>query len=130
MLDAVIRPYAVKISGEPIYVSFNLENLSFHFILRTRKNSQNLITEIFIPTYHYGKVGVRVNITSGKYSYDPKHQSLNWEIDAHGNQLDPGLLEILNANKHVIDDDNFDYHKIEILPHQDLVPNDSKCLIS
>ena len=129
VLDAVIRPYAVKISGEPIYVNFNLENLSFNFILRTKKNSQNLVTEIFVPCYHYGKMGVRVNITSGKYSYDPKHQSLYWEID-HGNQLDAGLLDILNVNKHVIDNDNFDYHQIEILPHQDLAKNDSKCLIS
>jgi hypothetical protein len=75
-LEAFIRPYPYKISGELIKYSFDME--SCHFMLAFEDNKKiNKPTKIFIPKYHY-KNGFEVKISDGKYEYQKSADILNY----------------------------------------------------
>jgi hypothetical protein len=64
-LAAFIRPYARKVAGEPIYMSFDLKTSIFEFKFRHDSQVQ-APTEIFVPSYHYPR-GYQVEVSDGSY---------------------------------------------------------------
>ncbi|KAE8225643.1 hypothetical protein CF319_g1640 [Tilletia indica] len=89
-LDAVIRPYAVKIAGVPLSTSFERESLSFNLVwanssswpLQSPSGGQpenvdrTKLTEIFWPRYHYEGRTIEVEVSDGEWWIDEKKQSL------------------------------------------------------
>ncbi|EGF79953.1 hypothetical protein BATDEDRAFT_16853 [Batrachochytrium dendrobatidis JAM81] len=90
-LDAVIRPYAAKIAGTPLKMSFDLKTLTFELYFSTpiittlphnMTSTTCFMTEIYVPNFHYGgPTQPDVCISDGKYSYSRKRQTLYWKIN-------------------------------------------------
>ncbi|KAJ3048633.1 hypothetical protein HK097_010362 [Rhizophlyctis rosea] len=99
-LDAVIRPYAAKIAGEPTLMKFDLGKLEFNLeferaaseivektvdssastLLPTRAAPEH-ITEIFVPNFHYGGLEkLEVTVSDGEWKYNRTRQTLYWRI--------------------------------------------------
>ncbi|KAJ3101376.1 hypothetical protein HDU96_009999, partial [Phlyctochytrium bullatum] len=98
-LDALIRPYAAKIAGIPLVSKFNLRTLTYTLEFmsfpgavskkadrddKAEKNEEfiapiSLVTEIFIPNYHFGYAnGIKIEASDGEWRYDKKKQTLYW----------------------------------------------------
>jgi len=75
-LDAVIRPYPYKITGELVEYSFDIESGHFTLVFMTKDNISNP-TKIFIPQYHY-KDGFEIKISDGEYEYQESEDILNY----------------------------------------------------
>jgi hypothetical protein len=73
-LPAVVRPYARKIAGEPLRMSFDLKQGIFEFEFRHNPDVE-APTEIYLPALHYSG-GVRVYLSDGSYQIFPDLQIL------------------------------------------------------
>lgn len=88
-LDAVVRPYATKISGIPRRMRFDYKTRDFFLSFAEApanagsQDSKNLhrTTELFIPSYQYGGQEVCVTVSDGTFKYDTRNQSLYWVYD-------------------------------------------------
>jgi len=67
-LDAIVRPYARKIAGEPLRMSFDLPTKIFELEYR-HDPSVSALTEIFVPDYQYPN-GYVVELSDGAYHMD------------------------------------------------------------
>jgi hypothetical protein len=67
-LDAIVRPYARKIAGEPVRMSFDLTTKTFELEFRHDPQA-NAPTEIFVPDYQYPN-GYTVELSDGTYHMD------------------------------------------------------------
>lgn len=81
-LDVVLRPYAVKVAGEPIRSNWDPRTLHFEFEWKnidpsttSSRNKQHL-TEVFLPAYHYATHDLVIKISDGVFAVDAKRQSL------------------------------------------------------
>lgn len=73
-LKAVIRPYPRAVAGEPMRMSFNMQDARFEFEFR----DDPLIstpTEIYLPDFHYPH-GCQVVLSDGDYKMEPGSQTL------------------------------------------------------
>lgn len=77
-LDAVVRPCAIAVSGEPLRMRFDLTTRAFEFAFR-HDPAVRAPTEIFVPLRHY-PAGVEVEISDGTYALDAENQVLSWEV--------------------------------------------------
>lgn len=75
-LEGVVRPYAARIAGEPLHMSFDIRNKSFEFRFRHDANLA-AATEIFLPRYHYPR-GVEVTVSDGSFKVDLDKQILEF----------------------------------------------------
>ncbi len=73
-LDAIVRPYARKIAGEPLRMSFDLPTKVFELEFRHDPNVTAL-TEIFVPDYQYPN-GYAVELSDGTYHMDTNAMTL------------------------------------------------------
>jgi hypothetical protein len=73
-LEAVVRPYARAVAGEPLRMSFDLRDRVFEFAFR-HDPSVNAPTEFFIPNYQYPH-GYAVEISDGSYELEEGRQIL------------------------------------------------------
>ncbi len=73
-LKAIVRPYARKIAGEPLYMRFDLSKRILEVKFRHNKNIK-APTEIFIPNYQYPE-GYKVELSDGNYNTDIQAQIL------------------------------------------------------
>ena len=73
-LQALIRPYALKIPGEPLSMSFDIKTKHFQFTFRSDPAIKAPL-EVFVPTYHYPK-GAKHHVTKGRVEVDPEKQLL------------------------------------------------------
>ncbi|KAJ3330168.1 hypothetical protein HDU76_006286 [Blyttiomyces sp. JEL0837] len=105
-LDAIIRPYGVKIAGTPIISRFSLRDreyvLEFEAPIRADQPltkfgigsedaipvkpmpiPESIITEIFVPNFHFKIPGVplHVEVSDGEWKYDQEKQTLFWVHD-------------------------------------------------
>ncbi|OZJ04839.1 hypothetical protein BZG36_02328 [Bifiguratus adelaidae] len=86
VLDAVLRPYAAKVAGEPISCKFDLKSLRYTFSFQNASLTSNDadiptssaagITEFYIPTYHYRGQTLDVKVTDGDWRYVRRNQTL------------------------------------------------------
>jgi hypothetical protein len=73
-LKVVVRPFPMKIAGEPTRQEFN--PWSGHFIFEFKSDpSITEPTEIYLPGYHYGS-GVRITVSDGSFTIDHEAQRL------------------------------------------------------
>jgi hypothetical protein len=85
-LDAIIRPYAVKVAGYPIKSSWNRDLLQFDFsyvngptsILSGNSSNATMQrrTEIYLPKYHFQDYELKIETKDGSYQLDRSNQSL------------------------------------------------------
>lgn len=75
-LQAVIRPYARKIPGRPLYSHFDPFKRVFKFVFRHDPEVQ-MPTELFLPSYHYDG-GCKVEVSDGTYEIDRENQVLTY----------------------------------------------------
>jgi len=75
-LPALVRPYARKVSGTPLQMSFSAQDKkrAFKFVF-CHEDGILLPTEIFVPHYQYPD-GVQVSVSDGEWSLDERHQTL------------------------------------------------------
>lgn len=83
-LDVVIRPYAVKVAGEPLRSEWDPRTLRYEFEWQSSatatdselSSDKHRLTEIFLPGYHYGPHELCVEVSAGEWSVDAGKQSL------------------------------------------------------
>jgi hypothetical protein len=73
-LEAVVRPYARKVAGEPQRLAFDLKHRTFEFEFR-HDPRVSAPTEIFVPNYQYPD-GYTVEVSDGTYEADRAGQTL------------------------------------------------------
>lgn len=73
-LEAIIRPYAASIPGEPISMSFDIQSKVFEFEFRLDPDVR-APAEFFVPEYQYPE-GYAVETTGGRYERVPDEQAL------------------------------------------------------
>jgi hypothetical protein len=92
-LEAVLRPYAYKIPGEPVEMSFDIQTKVFKFSFRLDLKVAAPL-EIFVPEFQYSK-GFLLDGRDGKFKIDEKRQIVlffpNLEKKHHHIQISPKL---------------------------------------
>jgi hypothetical protein len=73
-LDAVVRPYAMRVAGEPLRMSFDLKKRVFEFEFRHDPDVSEP-TEIFVPNFQYPE-GYEVVLSDGEYLMIPDQRLL------------------------------------------------------
>lgn len=73
-LEAVVRPYARAIAGEPMRQSFNMHTGVYEFVYR-HSAPVNAPTEFFVPEYQYPE-GYKVSVSDGDFEIDRANQRL------------------------------------------------------
>jgi hypothetical protein len=73
-LQAVVRPYARAVAGEPLRMAFHYERRTFEFAFR-HGPAIRAPTEIFLPNYHYPD-GCVAEVSDGTYEVDRASQTL------------------------------------------------------
>ncbi len=73
-LAAIVRPYARKIAGEPMRMSFDLKPRVFELEFR-HDPAVTAPTEVFVPEYQYPK-GYAVELSDGTFEMDRAAQTL------------------------------------------------------
>ncbi|KAL4208440.1 glycoside hydrolase [Rhizopus microsporus] len=77
VLEAVLRPYAVKVAGTPVSAEFNLDTLQYTFSFIPHGNTEySKVTEIFVPYLHYGNKTIDTKVNFGECYYDEEKQTL------------------------------------------------------
>jgi hypothetical protein len=129
-LDAVIRPYAAKTAGKPLSTLFLLEDIAFELVFVTPKHGdydcdsvKSRTTEIFVPSFHYGKFKKpHIIVSDGVWDYDREKQTVYWVIDPTKESPHPNTNESIQwiaaknsiVTSELIESHNF--HTIQITP--------------
>ncbi len=73
-LEATVRPYALKVTGEPLEMAFDLKRRTFDFVFQ-HDPTVTAPTEIYVPEFQYPD-GYEVEISDGEYQADGITQTL------------------------------------------------------
>lgn len=79
-LEALVRPWARKIAGQPLKLRFNVKTRKFTFSFRPDP-TVTAATEIFVPAYQYPQ-GYVVTVSGGSFSIDTSQHLLLWKGNA------------------------------------------------
>jgi hypothetical protein len=83
-LQAAVRPYPMKICGEPVRLRFDplhrKRPFFFEFISGTKDVPSHAPTIIFVPGYQY-PYGIHCNVSDGTFYYDAKNHWLSYLHD-------------------------------------------------
>lgn len=93
-LEAVVRPYARAIAGEPLKMSFDRKSRTFEFEFR-HNSGITAPTEIFVPNYQYPH-GYHVDVSDGAYEIDRAGQ---WLIYRHGGEREVHSVRVRPSGK-------------------------------
>jgi hypothetical protein len=78
-LAGVVRPYARRIAGEPLFMRFDRESRIFEFEFRGDP-AVSAPTEVFVPALQYPQ-GYSVEVSDGSYQIDSQAQTLIFQPD-------------------------------------------------
>ena len=78
-LEAVIRPYAYKIPGKPLAMSFDIKTRIFSFSFQYDPDVDGPLV-LFVPEWQYPE-GVAFDVPGGRVTYDRQTQLVNYEPD-------------------------------------------------
>ncbi|ORY70465.1 glycoside hydrolase superfamily [Pseudomassariella vexata] len=110
VLDVVIRPYAIKIAGEPLRSDWDPRTLRFEFDWESKsekvdigKGDKARLTELFLPKYHYEGHELKVEVSDGEWEVDWERQTLYVRHRVHGTEVARHSLvvEIRDVGKHL-----------------------------
>jgi hypothetical protein len=79
-LEAVVRPYAWKVAGRPLEMTFDLKRCAFDFAFQ-HDPMVTAPTEIFVPEFQYPD-GYEVAVSDGEYQVDRSTQTLIYRHSA------------------------------------------------
>jgi hypothetical protein len=82
-LAGVVRPYAQKIAGEPLFMRFDRASRTFEFEFRGDPGL-SAPTEIFVPALQYPQ-GYTVEVSDGRYQIDSQGQIVFYSPDSNEN---------------------------------------------
>jgi hypothetical protein len=88
-LEAVVRPYAQKVAGEPLRMSFDITSRKFEFEFR-HDPLVSAPTEIYIPDFQYPH-GCTVTVSDGTYTLESGSQTL---VYRHSDSVGVHKLEV------------------------------------
>jgi hypothetical protein len=88
-LEAVVRPYARAVAGEPLRMHFDRRRRVFELAFR-HDPRVSAPTEIFVPAYQYPH-GYRVTVSDGFFEAIPAQQTLAYR---HGAERETHTLRI------------------------------------
>lgn len=83
-LDALLRPFPIKIHGTFVFAEFNLEAKTYLLEIHGKADSSvstNKSTFIFLPQHHFPLSDVTIKASSGTFTYDSEYQILKWHHD-------------------------------------------------
>jgi hypothetical protein len=93
-LEAVVRPYASKIAGEPLKMSFDIQRRRFEFEFR-HDPMVNAPSDIFVPNFQYPQ-GIQVTLSDGSFEHDKERQVLIYkhtpQMQVHQLRIEPSEL--------------------------------------
>lgn len=78
-LEALVRPWPVKIAGEPVKVKYNIKTRKFSFRFRQQPGLEK-DTEIYVPAYPYPH-GFELWVSDGSFSIDTEARIVRWRPD-------------------------------------------------
>ncbi|SCU94730.1 LAME_0F08900g1_1 [Lachancea meyersii CBS 8951] len=83
-LDAILRPYPVKICGNFVNAEFELSRQEYRLTINAEPRPDNAsgATLIFLPKFHFPMGQTIIKTTSGTFLYDPNQQLLKWSHDS------------------------------------------------
>lgn len=87
-LEAILRPFPVKIHGKFVTSEFNLASKIYRLEILGKTDSglnPNSATYIFLPRKHFPLKNVSIQSSSGRFTFDADYQVLKWSHDP-GNQ--------------------------------------------
>jgi hypothetical protein len=91
-LEAVVRPYARAVTGEPLATGFDLKTRVFTFAFRHDPEIEG-VTEFYVPAYQYPD-GCRVTVSGGRYEVDRGGQTVRYAAEGagvHTVRIEPAL---------------------------------------
>jgi hypothetical protein len=88
-LEAVVRPYARAVAGEPLRMHFDRRRRVFDLAFR-HDPGVSAPTEIFVPAYQYPR-GYQVTVSDGSFESIPAAQTLAYQ---HGAERETHTLRI------------------------------------
>jgi hypothetical protein len=90
-LEAVVRPYARAVAGEPLRMHFDRRRRVFEFEFRSDPRV-SAPTEIFVPSFQYPH-GYQVTVSDGSFESIPAEQALAYrpgaELETHSLRVRP-----------------------------------------
>jgi len=93
-LEAVVRPYARKVAGEPLRMAFDIKHRLFEFEFR-HDPKVAAPTEIFVPNYQYPD-GYVVEVSDGTYEVDRDSQTLTYR---HGTRRNTHRISVQSSQR-------------------------------
>ncbi|CEP60359.1 hydrolase LALA0_S01e08922g [Lachancea lanzarotensis] len=106
-LDAILRPYPVKIFGEFENAEFDLSRQEYRLTINAKpdpkSDSSRGGTLIFLPKLHFPMGQTIIKTTSGKFVYDPNQQLLKWSHDSGQQKI--SLRREIESSKRLDDSD-------------------------
>jgi hypothetical protein len=98
-LEAVVRPHALAVAGEPVQMSFDITTRVFEFKFLPDTEIQ-APTEFYVPSLQYPN-GYRVLATGGTCQPDDENQRLTYRIDrnrgVHSLRIEPARADLKTA---------------------------------
>lgn len=77
--EAFIRPSPVRVAGDVVSWGFNLLHNTFELKLEANASTSELApTEVFIPSFHFPKNEMQVQVSGGRWTYDDDTQYIRW----------------------------------------------------
>ncbi|AET37508.1 hydrolase Ecym_1266 [Eremothecium cymbalariae DBVPG len=83
-LDAILRPFPIKINGTFRNAEFSLETKKYLLEINSHDKPERC-TIVFLPRYHFPIESTIVKTSSGSYEYDTDQQIIKW-CHEKGNQ--------------------------------------------
>lgn len=82
-LDALLRPFPVKIHGRFVSAGFDLDTKVYKLKIRARAPSKDSdgtrsATYLFLPTHHFDVDTLSISTSSGTFMYNEEFQTLKW----------------------------------------------------
>lgn len=78
-LDALVRPWPVRVAGDPVRIKYNIKTRKFSFRFR-QQSGLGQATEIFVPAYPYPH-GFEIWVSDGSFSIDTEARLVHWHPD-------------------------------------------------
>ncbi|EST08057.1 Glycoside hydrolase, family 5 [Kalmanozyma brasiliensis GHG001] len=102
-LESIIRPYAVKVAGEQVYTSFDVESLFFE-VQWKNSSTTSTVTEIFLPGYHYKNRRFSITTSDCETRFDAELQTLYVEHkDTRAGVVHKLKIELEDAHGHKLE---------------------------